>query len=108
METVEYGLCRGARPCRLLLEEGLTGREAENTGEEALPGGRGFHCGQETHGGSHPSLRQAGLCWMPQPLPALCLPEPSASSRSLRTRAASCLHLFHSSIPASCHRKPQP
>lgn len=29
------------------------------------------------------SLRQARLCWMPQLLPALCLPEPSASSHSL-------------------------
>lgn len=87
---------------------GTDRREAENKGEEALPGGRGFHCGQETHGDRILSLRQAGLCWMPQPLPALCLPEPSASSHSLRTRAASCLHLFHSSIPASCCRKPQP
>ncbi|CAO2629929.1 hypothetical protein LEMLEM_LOCUS20706 [Lemmus lemmus] len=28
------------------------------------------------------SLRQACLCWMPQLLPALCLPEPSASPHS--------------------------
>lgn len=37
-------------------------------------------------------LRQASLCWMPQPLPALCLPEPSASSHSY-AHAASWLHL---------------
>lgn len=57
------------------------------------------------------SPRPGGLCWMPQLLPALCLPEPSASSHSLRPPAAHCsfhFHLFHSSIPASCRRKPQP
>lgn len=74
MESVEYGLCRRARPCRLLLEEGLTSREAENTREEALPGGRGFHCGQETHGGSHPVPEAGGPLLdapaAPSPVPA--------------------------------------
>lgn len=90
METVEYGLCHRARPCRLLLGEGLTGRDVENTGERLFRDGGAFATfGQKTHGRCILCLRQTCLCWMPQLLPALCLPEPSAaSSHSLSTPEA--------------------
>lgn len=52
------------------------------------------------------SLGQACLCGMPQLLPALCLPEPSASSHSLctRTRAHACVytHTLTHTHTASC------
>lgn len=74
METVEYGLCHRARPCRLLLGEGLTGRDVENTGERLFRDGGAFATfGQKTHGRCILCLRQTCLCWMPQLLPALCL-----------------------------------
>ncbi|KAK7829196.1 hypothetical protein U0070_012667 [Myodes glareolus] len=54
------------------------------------------------------SLRQACLCWMPQLLPALCLPEPSASphSHAHTQLLVSTVHSIPASLPSAAETPP--
>lgn len=80
-------LAAGPGPCRLLLEDRLMGRDVESRGRLSQEGRALSTWGQATHGGWHPVPEAGLLCWMPQLLPALCLPEPPASPPLTHTRS---------------------